>query len=118
MTMTVEHYESNSNRTHGDVPLWEATPSHDQTDGIPPAEAHGHAEHMRNITVPLRDVNAYTPQKKLRIVTIGAGYAGMTMAQKLQHKYRDEMDTILEHTIYEAKSKAGGTWIANTYPGV
>ena len=98
--------------------LEEATGPKAQTNGIPPADAHGHSDHMKNITVPLRNVHAFTPQKKLRVVTIGCGYAGMTMAQKLQHKYKDEMNTILEHIIYEGRSKAGGTWLANTYPGV
>ena len=88
------------------------------TDGIPPAAAYTNPEHMKNITVPLNDVPAFTPRKKLRIVTIGAGYAGMTLAQKLQHKYAEEMKNIVDHTIFESKDCVGGTWVANTYPGV
>lgn len=116
--MGVEHYQSSPNGTKDDISLEEPAPSPHQSNSVPPAELHDHSDYMKDITVPLRNVNAFTPQKKLRVVTIGAGYAGMTLAQKLQHKYKDEMDTILEHTIYEAKSEPGGTWVANTYPGV
>lgn len=47
------------------------------TDDIPPAEAHKDADYIRRITVPLNDVPAWTPTRKLRIVIIGAGYSGM-----------------------------------------
>ena len=90
----------------------------EETNGIPPADAYTHPEHVESITTPLNDVPAFTPTKKLRVVTIGAGYAGMTLAQKLQHKYAEEMGEIVDHTIYESKDQVGGTWIANTYPGV
>ncbi|KAK5120511.1 hypothetical protein LTR85_006166 [Meristemomyces frigidus] len=86
--------------------------------GIPPPEAHVHSDYIRNITVPLNDAPAWTPTRKLRVVIIGAGYSGMMMAQKLQHKYSSEMDTLLDFVIYEARSTVGGTWEANTYPGV
>ena len=85
---------------------------------VPPAEAYNDVEYMRNITVPLNNVPAFTPKRKLRVVTIGAGYAGMTLAQKIQHKYEKQMDQYVEHVIYEAKDCVGGTWVANTYPGV
>lgn len=86
--------------------------------GIPPAEAHGNPDYIKRITIPLNDQPAWTPNKKLRIVTIGAGYSGMMMAQKMQHKYADEMSRLAETVIYEARSTVGGTWDANTYPGV
>ncbi len=85
---------------------------------MPPAELHVNCGYMKEITIPLNDVPAFTPRKKLRVVTIGAGYAGMILAEKLQYKYAKEMDEILEHTIFEAKDCIGGTWVANTYPGV
>ena len=87
-------------------------------NAIPPPQAHNQSEHMSNVTIPLNNVPAFTPSKRLRIVTIGAGYAGMTLAQKIQHKYAQEMDKYIHHTIFEAKDSVGGTWIANTYPGV
>ena len=92
-----------------------------QTNGyhdIPPAELHGDPEYVKRITIPLNDVPAFTPTRKLRIVTIGAGYSGMMMAQKMQHKYAEEMGKLTETVIYEACSTVGGTWNVNTYPGV
>ena len=70
------------------------------------------------IKIPMHDVPAFTPRKKLRVVTIGAGYSGMIFAHKLQYTYEREFSTLVEHTIFESKSDAGGTWIANSYPGV
>lgn len=64
----------------------------------------------------LKDIPAYTP-RKLRIITVGAGYSGLTLAQKFQHQH-PELQTFVEHTIYEARSELGGTWLVNTYPGV
>jgi hypothetical protein len=89
-----------------------------QIEGIPPAQARQNSEYVKHITIPLNEANAFTPRKKLRVVTIGAGYSGMTLAQKLQHKYAEEMDQMVEHVIYEARDTVGGTWDANTYPGV
>lgn len=85
---------------------------------IPPAELHENPEYIKKITIPLNDTSAWKPRRKLRVVTIGAGYSGMILAQKLQHKYPKDMDEILEHVIYEARDDVGGTWSANTYPGV
>lgn len=87
---------------------------------IPPAQARSDARqgYINKITVPLNDTPAWTPARRLRVAIIGAGYSGMIMAQKLQHKYRDEMSKLLDFVIYEARSTAGGTWDANTYPGV
>jgi cation diffusion facilitator CzcD-associated flavoprotein CzcO len=62
------------------------------------------------------DEPAYTP-RKLRVVTIGAGYSGLTMAHKIQHQFPDLQDFI-DHTIFEANNGVGGTWKVNTYPGV
>lgn len=73
---------------------------------------------MPNITIPLNDSPAFTPERKLRVVTIGAGYSGLIFAHKLQYTYAKEAESILEHTIFEAKDQVGGTWVDNTYPGV
>lgn len=87
-------------------------------NGILPTNAHEDNEYVKRITIPLNEANAFTPRKKLRVVTIGVGYSGMTLAQKLQHKNAEEMDQIVEHVIYEARDSVGGTWGVNTYPGV
>ncbi|EXJ70265.1 uncharacterized protein A1O5_06333 [Cladophialophora psammophila CBS 110553] len=60
---------------------------------------------------------AWTPRKKLRVITIGAGFSGLTFAYKLQHQ-NPEMQDLVSHTIFEAREDIGGTWLANVYPGV
>lgn len=59
---------------------------------------------------------AYTP-RKIKVFTIGAGFSGLLMAHKFQHRFPDMRD-IVEHTIFEARSEVGGTWFVNNYPGV
>ena len=109
--------ENGASKQHNGHETFDAS-NKDSINDIPPAGAYANPEHMENITIPLNDVHAFTPTKKLRVVTIGAGYAGMTLAQKLQHKYAGEMEKMVDHTIFESKESVGGTWIANTYPGV
>lgn len=55
--------------------------------------------------------------RKIRIITIGAGFSGLIMAHKLQHRFPVLRDMV-EHTIFEMRSDVGGTWLANHYPGV
>lgn len=59
---------------------------------------------------------AYTP-RKLKVFTIGAGFSGLLMAHKFQHRF-PEMRDIVDHTIFEALHDVGGTWLVNNYPGV
>lgn len=59
---------------------------------------------------------AYTP-RKIKVITIGAGFSGLLMAHKFQHRF-PEMRDIVEHKIFEARSDVGGTWLVNDYPGV
>ncbi|KIW43726.1 uncharacterized protein PV06_04798 [Exophiala oligosperma] len=66
--------------------------------------------------IPRGDQLAFTP-RKIRVITVGAGFSGLLMAHKFQHRFPD-MDAIVDHTIFEKRSEVGGTWIANTYPGV
>lgn len=68
--------------------------------------------------IPLHDELAFTPTKKLRVVTIGAGFSGLILAHKLQHEHVNEMQDLVDHVIYESKDVVGGTWFNNTYPGV
>ncbi|SPO01644.1 related to monooxigenase [Cephalotrichum gorgonifer] len=58
----------------------------------------------------------YTP-RNLKVFTIGAGFSGLLMAHKFQHRF-PEMRDIVDHTIFEARADVGGTWLANNYPGV
>ncbi|KAL3476527.1 hypothetical protein BJX99DRAFT_258273 [Aspergillus californicus] len=57
---------------------------------------------------------AFTP-RTLRVVCIGAGFAGLTMAYKLKHER--PLDYV-DFTIYEKNPEVGGTWYNNVYPGV
>ncbi|RFU26289.1 hypothetical protein B7463_g10049, partial [Scytalidium lignicola] len=66
--------------------------------------------------VPLRDVPAYST-RKLRIITIGAGFSGLIFAHKLLYEH-PEMENIATNTIFESRPEIGGTWLVNTYPGV
>ncbi|KAK2765874.1 hypothetical protein FQN53_006772 [Emmonsiellopsis sp. PD_33] len=57
---------------------------------------------------------AFEP-RKLRVVCIGAGFAGLFLAHKLKHER--PLDFV-DFTIYEKNSEVGGTWLENVYPGV
>ncbi|KAJ5116541.1 hypothetical protein N7456_000889 [Penicillium angulare] len=67
-------------------------------------------------SIPLNPDHAFKP-RKLRVVTIGAGFSGLLMAHKIQHRF-PELQEFVDHTIYEARSDVGGTWLINNYPGV
>lgn len=66
--------------------------------------------------IPLNTDFAYTP-RKIRVVTIGAGFSGLLIAHKFQHRF-PELQDIVEHKLFEARKDVGGTWLVNTYPGV
>lgn len=66
--------------------------------------------------VPLNTEFAYTP-RKIRVITIGAGFSGLLIAHKFQHRF-PELQDIVEHKLFEARKDVGGTWLVNTYPGV
>lgn len=57
----------------------------------------------------------YTP-RRLRVVCIGAGYAGLMLAYKWKHQ--PGMSDIVDLAIYEKNPDVGGTWFENRYPGV
>ncbi|KAI7364285.1 putative sterigmatocystin biosynthesis monooxygenase [Hortaea werneckii] len=50
--------------------------------------------------------------RKLRVLTIGAGVSGILMAYRLQKDCGN-----IEHVIYEKNEDIGGTWLENRYPG-
>lgn len=57
---------------------------------------------------------AFTP-RKLRVVSIGAGFSGLILAHKI--KYEREFDFV-DLTIYEKNAAVAGAWLENVYPGV
>ncbi|KAK5065320.1 hypothetical protein LTR84_001158 [Exophiala bonariae] len=86
-------------------------------DNIPEPTAHaGNPHSLRRASTILNPLPAYKP-RKLRVVTIGAGYSGLTLAHKFQHQHTQLAD-VIDHTIYEVRPELGGTWMVNTYPGV
>lgn len=64
--------------------------------------------------VPLIETPALT-RRKLRVVCVGAGYSGLTLAHKIQHEYK--LEDVLDLQIYDKNADVGGTWFENTYPG-
>ncbi|KPI37641.1 putative sterigmatocystin biosynthesis monooxygenase stcW [Cyphellophora attinorum] len=70
-------------------------------------------------STPMQESPAFTPARSLHVLTIGAGYSGMILAHRLQHTHATSpFAAHITHTIIESKSESGGTWVANTYPGV
>lgn len=90
--------------------------SHNINNGI----SNGRSNITSNGTVEdpfkLSSQFAYAP-RRLKVITIGAGFSGLLMAHKFQHRF-PEMRDIVDHTIFEARKDVGGTWLANNYPGV
>ncbi|OQU97519.1 hypothetical protein CLAIMM_03444 [Cladophialophora immunda] len=101
--------KSTPNGTSNDVGVTSET--------FPEPTAHaGDIQSLKGASTVLKPLPAYTP-RKLRVITIGAGYSGLTLAHKFQHQHSDLVD-VIDHTIYEVRSELGGTWLVNTYPGV
>ena len=65
--------------------------------------------------VPCSEDAAFT-RRKLKIICVGAGYSGLTLAHKIDHELK--LSDVIDLTIYDKNSDVGGTWFENTYPGV
>ena len=50
-------------------------------------------------------------ERKFRVVVVGAGVAGLFMAEKLKRAH-------IDFTVYEKAGEVGGTWRDNTFPGL
>lgn len=68
-----------------------------------------------NNWVPIGEQHLRQP-RPLKIITIGAGFSGLTMAYKIQHQYK--LGDQIQHVIYEKNPDIGGTWYENRYPGL
>ncbi len=66
-------------------------------------EANGHPSNW----VPLLQQPLYTPTRKLRVVCVGAGYAGLMLASKVQNEWK--MEDFVDLQIYEKNGDVGGT---------
>jgi len=62
----------------------------------------------------LNNQYAFTP-RKLRVITIGAGFSGLLMAHKFQHRF-PEMESYVQNTIFEGRKELGGTWVKTLKP--
>ena len=82
----------------------------------PATKAQGSDDEYKAHSVPFNPQYALNP-RKLRIITIGAGFSGLLIAHKFQHRF-PELQDFVDHTILEGRSDIGGTWLVNTYPGV
>lgn len=71
---------------------------------------------QHDFNIPLRHVPAYSA-RRLRVVTIGAGFSGMMFAHKIRYEH-PEIGEIVDHVIYEGRPQVGGTWLVNNYPGL
>ena len=50
--------------------------------------------------------------RKIKVLSIGAGVSGILMAYRIQKECQN-----VEHVIYEKNDDIGGTWLENRYPG-
>lgn len=66
---------------------------------------------------PLRREPAFTPHRKLKLVTVGCGFSALIFAHKLQHEHPEFQD-LVTHRLSEQREDIGGTWLVNKYPGV
>lgn len=107
--------------TEGELPKVNgATPAKPVTNGLHSNGSHSNVATYNNNTTEdpfkLAKDFAYT-SRKIKVFTIGAGFSGLLMAHKFQHRF-PEMDDIVDHTIFEVHHEVGGTWLVNNYPGV
>lgn len=65
--------------------------------------------------VPIKEEPGFTP-RKLKIVCVGAGFSGLTLAYKIKHEL--QLDGLIDYAIYDKNPEIGGTWTENRYPGV
>ncbi|KAJ9144525.1 flavin-binding monooxygenase-like protein [Pleurostoma richardsiae] len=49
--------------------------------------------------------------RRMRVVTVGAGYSGILLAYRIQKELEN-----VEHVIYEKNGEVGGAWLENRYP--
>ncbi|PGH26724.1 hypothetical protein AJ80_01670 [Polytolypa hystricis UAMH7299] len=64
---------------------------------------------------PLKEEPVYA-RRKLKIICVGAGYSGLTLAHKIKHEL--QLSDVIDLVIYEKNPDIGGTWFENRYPGV
>ena len=76
---------------------------------------NGGTSHGARNLIPIPERPIHSP-RRLRLVCIGAGYAGLMIAYKIKHQMK--MEDMIDLCIYEKNEDVGGTWLENRYPGV
>jgi hypothetical protein len=71
--------------------------------------------HRSQNWIPLAEHVLWKPERKVKMISIGCGFSGLTMANKIMRTFK--MDDRIEHTLYEKNRDVGGTWFENKYPG-
>lgn len=86
------------------------------TDGILMVTGMPNAQDTSKLssTDPFRRISEQTlyTKRKLRIICVGAGAAGLQLAYKAERLLEN-----VELQIYEKNDDIGGTWLENRYPG-
>lgn len=85
---------------------------HDSKSNTPIATHTEHAQDSQHF-IPMVNRVLWEPEKKVKVISIGCGFSGLTLAQKIQHKYK--LDHKIDHTIYEKNCEIGGTWFEVSY---
>ena len=65
--------------------------------------------------IPFNPAPLRTP-RKLRVVCVGSGFAGLTLAYKIN--IEKHLSEIIDFQVYERQYDVGGTWLVNKYPGL
>ncbi|TKA66180.1 hypothetical protein B0A49_08346, partial [Cryomyces minteri] len=60
--------------------------------------------------------NPLRSSRKIRIICVGAGFAGLTLAYKIAHEQK--LGDMIDFAVYERQNDVGGTWLVNKYPGL
>ncbi|KAI1746718.1 hypothetical protein F4782DRAFT_523614 [Xylaria castorea] len=66
--------------------------------------------------VPIDTAKFALAPRKLRIVCVGAGISGLTLAHYI--KYKKDFVDYVDLTLYDKNHEVGGTWVEHTYPGL
>ncbi|KAJ9646660.1 hypothetical protein H2204_000352 [Knufia peltigerae] len=75
-------------------------------------DTNGVSAHPKN-WIPIAEHVLGKPQRKLRVISIGCGFSGLTLAHKIQNVFK--IDDIVDLVLYEKNPDVGGTWFENSY---
>jgi malic enzyme len=86
----------------------------DLSNGVNRLNLNGAGDaHPANLVPGLE--KAVDSPRKIRVVCVGAGFAGLTLAHRLREM---NMEAFVDLCIYEKNTDVGGAWLENKYPGI